>query len=342
MYQRTLGELLWKFAFVVILAAHGIAADKQPTHVLSGHTSRVMCVCVSPNAKSLASGAVDGSIRLWQLENPMTSIELPKHERAVSAIDISPDGRLLATSSFDRKINLSRLSDKKPVKTVNLPALVWAVQFVDGGTFVTGSGIEVVRSSRRNASGRLDILALSDETSKQTRLFDDIVVSLSFAPQPKRLAVGCYDGKCTVFDMPSMSVVSTFTSEHGLTCAAMSNDGQFVAIPRHADRGIEDSNARPAAVHTEIQIFNIETANVGHILSGHDAPVMSIAFSPDSQCIATASLDRTARLWDVGTGEFLETFRHPSQVWSITFVDADTIATGLSNGDVCLWRREPR
>jgi WD40 repeat protein len=38
-------------------------------------------------------------------------------------------------------------------------------------------------------------------------------------------------------------------------------------------------------------------------LEGHNGPVYAVTFSPDCQILASASVDRTVRLWNPATGE---------------------------------------
>jgi WD40 repeat protein/serine/threonine protein kinase len=55
-------------------------------------------------------------------------------------------------------------------------------------------------------------------------------------------------------------------------------------------------------------------------LRGHADNVMGLAYSPDGRNIASASEDRTARIWDAGTGQELRTFRgHSSNVLDVAF-----------------------
>lgn len=45
------------------------------------------------------------------------------------------------------------------------------------------------------------------------------------------------------------------------------------------------------------------------VLRGHEGEVIFASFGPDETRIVTASLDRTARLWDVATGNEIKVLR---------------------------------
>jgi WD40 repeat protein len=65
--------------------------------------------------------------------------------------------------------------------------------------------------------------------------------------------------------------------------------------------------------------------------------VAGVAFSPDSACLATASWDRTLKLWDTASGELLGTFRgHTSWVQTVAF-SPDGRRLVSASGD-CTWK----
>ncbi len=72
---------------------------------------------------------------------------------------------------------------------------------------------------------------------------------------------------------------------------------------------------------------------------GHADFVNGAAFSPDGQMAATASNDKTVRLWEVKTGKEIRRFLgHSDIVYSVTFSpDGKTLATASADRTARLW-----
>ena len=64
-----------------------------------------------------------------------------------------------------------------------------------------------------------------------------------------------------------------------------------------------------------------------------------MAFSPDSQTLASSSYDRTIKLWYLQSGQLLHTLAgHNKTVWSVAFSpDGQTLASGSANETIKLW-----
>jgi WD40 repeat protein len=74
-------------------------------------------------------------------------------------------------------------------------------------------------------------------------------------------------------------------------------------------------------------------------LRGHRDRVQSVAWSPDGSKLATASIDKTAKVWEMATGRELLTFRgHSDYVFGIAWSpDGSKLATASQDGTANVW-----
>lgn len=89
-----------------------------------------------------------------------------------------------------------------------------------------------------------------------------------------------------------------------------------------------------SADHT-VKLWEITTGKVINTLTRHWDRIMSVAFSPDCQLVASSSFDGYVKLFHVRTVQEIYTFRnHFDSVNSIAFSPSNHLVTACSNGTI--------
>src|SRR5262249_18260955 len=126
----------------------------------------------------------------------------------------------------------------------------------------------------------------------------DSVVSLSFSPDGKTLATGCWSGAVRLWETATGKELRRMYHHDGVRWVTFSPDGAVLA----------------SGSAWTIELWAPAAGKALRRLPGHESVPMHLAFSPDGKLLASGDQE-TVLLWDVARRRELqrwEVARHPS------------------------------
>ena len=101
---------------------------------LEGHRDFVGGVAFSPDGAEMASGSMDGTIKIWSCETGKEIALLPGHLEETTGVAFSPDGRTLASVARNDGIKLWNLATLRELVSIDFPQAGNFVEFTPDGT----------------------------------------------------------------------------------------------------------------------------------------------------------------------------------------------------------------
>ncbi|MEJ6486822.1 WD40 repeat domain-containing protein [Nostoc punctiforme UO1] len=288
-----------------------------------GYPNQVNALTFSPDEKMLATGGVNKTVKLWNMDGTLYNTFLG-HNDAIWGLSFSPNGQIIASASNDNTVKLWHNDNQQNGTLLNTlighQSSVRSVAFShDGKTIASASDDGIVK-----------IWKLSG-TALKTLLHNDQVYAVAFSPDGKTIATTNGHGWLT-FWHPDGTVQKTEQRLFGkIHAVAFSPNGKMIAT---------------AAEDRVVQIWNSDGTLLrkleGHTGEINQSEVKGVSFSSDSQIIVTASVDGKLQLFNSADGKLLKTLDQENYpIWSVSFSPKDQIlAAANSDGTVKLWNTD--
>ena len=306
--------------------------------VLRNHLEFVGSVVYTPDGKLLLSGSNDSTLRIWNVEDPLTAFEISKvvmkNEEIVDSMAIRSDGKFVAIGKYistddsaNQNIQLIDITDP------NNPRVI---EYSDDPTLGCGSSLDFSPDGKTLAAACEDkTIRFWDVTNPESPKIlglpitgmTEMINSIVFNPDGNILASGSQDGTIRLWDVSDpleinmLSVVQNTIVSH----LAFLPGGNTLASSTSVD---------------DIYLWDVsdpKTPTQRGKLTG--SIYSAIAFSPDGMLFASSGPDNTIHIWNTqNTSSQMTLEGHSDRVTSLNFSpDGKTLSSGSYDGKVILW-----
>jgi cytochrome c len=167
------------------------------------------------------------------------------------------------------------------------------------------------------------LLLLPADAFAQLRGHGGPVRAVAVSPDGKHAISGSFDSSAIRWSLERNAAEQVLRfHESAVNAVAMLNDGRVVT-------GGEDGRIAIWQPGEPVPVVTF---------TGHTAPIVSIAASPDGAFLASASWDRTVRLWPLNGGEPRTLQGHTQNVNGVAFgTDGKTLVTAGYDATVRIW-----
>ncbi len=284
--------------------------------ILRGHGNFVKSIAFHPTQPQiLASGSKDRTIKLWDIQTRELLQTLTQHQQAVNALSFSPDGEILGSGSADKTIILWQHRTGEIITILKGHNLsINAIAFSPQAPLLASASMDTTIKLWDFSTGELNS-TLTAHTAA--------VKALAFSPDGQYLATGGEDRTIRIWDVVSHQCLQTL-SGHPWDISALSfiNSRDLrsnIAVTK------QDMLWEPSQ--------SDDSHNMNHPNSFDDCH--SIKSNPD--ILLSSSWDKTIKLWQVNTGENLDTLIGHTEAVNCLAIYQHLIISGSSDTTIKIW-----
>ncbi|XP_013408024.1 notchless protein homolog 1 [Lingula anatina] len=346
-------------------AVFKVRAVTRCTSTIEGHAEAVISIAFSPSGRYLASGSGDTTVRFWDLTTETPQFQCKAHKHWVLCIAWSPNGKKLASGCKNSQVCIWDPSSGKQLGKTLIGHRQWI-------TWLTWKPLHLDPESRFLASSSKDAtIRIWDTVLCQCKLV--------LSSHLQSVTCIKWGGTDLIYSGSQDRTIKVWRGEDGVLCRTLQGHGHWVnnlalstdyvirtgsfdpstatVVPRDIDDIVEElkkkaldrynsaTNAIPERLVSASDDFTMflwqpETEKKPLTrMTGHQQPINEVLFSPDARLIASASFDKSVKLWDGKNGKYIASLRgHVQRVYQIAWsADSRLLCSGSADSTLKVW-----
>jgi WD40 repeat protein/transcriptional regulator with XRE-family HTH domain len=304
------------------------SADRAPHFSVRGHAGVIRGIAITQDARLVASGGDDGTLRLWDVY-PDGHDGGGKLSREiccppVRGVALSADGRRVAVCCVDGTVSVwDAATGDQIAQLVGHTGVVWGVALSADGQIVASGGDD--RSVRVWDLGAGRTTVPSSTRPSPNQVFPaGPIRSVAISGDGRIVVGGASDGTVTAWDVGS---------------------GQSQVFPGHKGDvwgvGISAAGRLLASGGADgtVRLWGAQSGQALAVFESHASGIRAVAISGDGRLLASGGVNGTLHLWDAeGRRPLAALVGQVDEFWGVGMsADGRIVASGSSDRTVRLW-----
>ncbi len=259
--------------------------EKYSIVVRRGHLDDINAMAYQPRCRQVVTGAIDGSVRAWDISD-------------ISGSFLFPKGNMLGAFNGSRGSLYACLNGDASVVIMDLDHLTTVKSFPSHEHFIchdvdAASGLIAVGDPQ-------GVIKLFDPEAGQVSELscDGPVIDLRISPDNHLIAIAKKSGRVELWDINERKLLMERT---GHLPMAWLGGGRYLA---YAVVDVNDPH------DMRVSVIDVERkVSVSYTAGGHSGSILHIGSGPEDNIIATGGDDGMLKLWNLYTGKLLRYYQ---------------------------------
>ncbi|MFI5134798.1 MAG: WD40 repeat domain-containing protein [Chitinophagales bacterium] len=255
--------------------------DVEQLSRLTRHQGSIYALCAGKNDEEFFSGGSEGVVARWNLNELKEAVGVAKVSGQIFSLLFLAEKNQLVIGTMSGGLHVIDLNEKKEIHYITYHEdSIFDIKEHDGKIFVASK--DGMLTVWNNESFQLErMMVVSDQSLRM----------IDFHPAKNEAALGCSDSRIYLADLKNFKIISALEGpSNSVFSLCYLNEKTLLAGSRDAQLYVYDLGENKLKVQIKAHLYTIN----------HIVPIL------DGRFIATASRDKTIRIWDAENFELIK------------------------------------